>query len=281
ATLTCTGTDTVDQADLDAGVVINHANGTATFAGSAVHSNTDTASVPAAKNPALSIDKSVTPGTYTTAGQSLSYSYLVRNTGNVTLTTPVTVADDRAATVTCPALSAGGLAHNATITCSATYLITQDDVDAGTVINTAAASSGTTTSPVDSATALASQDPQMHLDKSASPASYDHVGQTISYTYVLTNTANVTLSGPFAVSDDRVATVSCPAPPPPGTLVPGATLTCTGTDTVDQADLDAGVVINHATGTATFAGSAVHSNTDTASVPAAKNPALSIDKSVT
>src|SRR4029079_8004695 len=132
----------------------------------------------------------------------------------------------------------------------------QADIDAGSVINTAFASSGSTTSPIDTATALAEQRPQFALHKSASPASYSTVGQQLSYTYVLTNTSNVTLSGPFTVADDNT-TVDCPAT---ASLAPGQVLPCTAAYTVTQADLDAGVVINHATASATFAGSPVTSN---------------------
>ena len=66
----------------------------------------------------------------------ISYSYAVTNTGNVTLAGPVTVADDKA-TVTCPA---GGLAPGASMTCTASYTITQADLDSGSVKNTAKAS---------------------------------------------------------------------------------------------------------------------------------------------
>ena len=50
---------------------------------------------PPPPNPALSIVKTATPATYSAVGQVISYSFLVTNTGNVTLTGPFTVADDK------------------------------------------------------------------------------------------------------------------------------------------------------------------------------------------
>src|SRR5438046_810230 len=87
----------------------------------------------------------------TTRSAALHYRYLVTNTGNVTLKNPVTVTDDLT-TVSCPVLPAAGLAPGATLTCTSSYVVTQADVDAGFVLNTAFASSGTTTSNTDTVT---------------------------------------------------------------------------------------------------------------------------------
>ena len=63
----------------------------------------------------------------------LNYSYLLTNTGNVILTAPFTVNDDKTS-VTCLATPAA-LQPGETITCTASYTITQPDLDAGFVTN--------------------------------------------------------------------------------------------------------------------------------------------------
>ena len=83
----------------------------------------------------------------------LSYSYVVTNSGNTTITAAISVVDDvidgAGGSVSCPAFPAAGLAPLATYTCSATYDVTQADIDNGSVTNTASATDGTTTSPDD------------------------------------------------------------------------------------------------------------------------------------
>src|SRR5205085_427753 len=128
-----------------------HSNGT--------NSNTDHATVTAVQSPALSLGKSATPGTYDHVGAVISYSYLVKNTGNVTLAGPVTVSDDKTS-VTCPA---GGLAPNASMTCSAAYSITQANLDQGSVTNHATAHANGTDSNQDQATVTAVQHPALSL----------------------------------------------------------------------------------------------------------------------
>ncbi len=127
----------------------------------------------------------------------------------------------------------------------------------------------------DSETVNAVPKPALSLIKSADPLIYDHVGQSIVYTYVLMNIGNVTLAGPFTVSDNK-ATVTCPQP---RTVAVDASITCNATYAITQADLDAGSVTNIATGHAqTLGGTPVNSNNASATVNADKKPALAIDK---
>ena len=107
--------------------------------------------------------------------------------------------------------------------------------------------------------------------KSATPTSYDHVGQVISYSYLVTNTGNVTLPGQFTVSDNKL-TVTCPAT---ATLAPGASITCTASHTVVQADLDAGAIVN----VASASNGVVTSPSDTVRVEAVQKPSLVVVKS--
>ena len=61
------------------------------------------------------------------------------------------------------------------------------------------------------------------------------VGETIDYTFTVTNTGNVTVDG-IVVNDDRL---DAPAVCTASSLAPGESTTCVGTHTVTQAELDA------------------------------------------
>ena len=271
AKITCTASYTITQADVDSGSVTNNAYAT----DGTTQSQPDSETVTADKQPALTIDKTATPSSYTAAGDVISYSYLVTNSGNVTLY-GITVTDDKA-TVTCPDTSAG-LAPTGTITCAAAYTVTQADLDAGSVTNSAYATDGTTQSPPDTVTVPGTQAPALALDKRADPLTYDAVGDVISYSYLLTNSGNVTLTSPFTVTDTKIS-VTCPSTP--AALAPLASITCTASYTITQADLDYGSVMNSAVGHAFFGAAPVDSNPDTQTVYAVPIPALAIAKTAT
>ena len=76
-------------------------------------------------------------------GDTIDYTFIVTNTGNVPLTS-VGVNDPKVGAVSCPA---GPLAPGAQRTCTATYMLTQADVNAGVVDNTATASGTPPTGP--------------------------------------------------------------------------------------------------------------------------------------
>ena len=89
-------------------------------------------------------------------------------------------------------------------------------------MNTASASNGVVTSPPDTATVQAIQKPQLSVVKSSATTSLS-APQIVNYTYLVTNTGNVTLTG-IALSDDNVGlAVVCPLT----SLAPAASMTCT------------------------------------------------------
>lgn len=91
---------------------------------------------------------------------------------------------------------------------------------------------------------------QLILTKTADPQVYSRVGDVITYEYELLNSTSATLASPFTVEDDRIDDVTCPDDPP--TLLPGESITCTGSYTITLADLGRGEVTNTATATAIY-----------------------------
>ena len=114
------------------------------------------------------------------------------------------------------------------MTCTGQYTVTQADIDAGSVTNIADANGtptqGTLTPPTDTVTVDADQLPELGLDKIATTSDFDMVGDILTYDYVVTNTGNVTLTNMISVSDDKIASVNCPALPVGG-LMPNDSIT--------------------------------------------------------
>ena len=102
----------------------------------------------------LAIEKTASPASYSMLGQAIDYDYIVKNTGVETIYGPITVLDDKVATVVCTPVVE--LTPGASVSCSAEYFITQEDLDVGSLTNIATASGFDSQGmPVDSFRAVA------------------------------------------------------------------------------------------------------------------------------
>lgn len=286
ASVTCSGAYTATQADIDAGEIVNSASASTNLGGVPVTSPDDSVLVPADQNPALTLVKtaaSVTAAQFV-VGAVVDYTYVVTNSGNTTLTDPITIADNRIAAVSCPALPPLGLAPAATLTCTASYTVTTDDVDLGVVTNLATASSGGTTSPRTSETVPDGGVPSLTMTKTAAAgSSYDAVGDSLTYEFTVTNTGTRAFVQPVLVQDSLIGPITCftPTASDPD-FRPGEALTCSANYTVDQADVDAGEVVNEANAETTYGGGTpVVSAPVTETVAVDANPELTLVKSAT
>ena len=117
------------------------------------------------------------------------------------------------------------------------------EVNAGTVNNSATANGnppvgGPTTSAPDATNTPIAATPSLTIDKTAGVPSGAAAGSTINYTFLVTNTGNVTITG-IVIDDVNIdAAAVCPVT----TLLPGENTTCTGTHTITQAEVNAGTV---------------------------------------
>jgi uncharacterized repeat protein (TIGR01451 family) len=262
----CTATYTLTVADVDSGSVTNTATADGTPPGSTipVASAPSTVTIPTPANPGITMVKSATPTTVTSAGQTIAYSFLVTNTGNVTLSNVTINESAFSGTGTISAIDCpdSTLVAGQVETCTATYAVTQADVDAGTLTNTATADgtpSGSTT-PVPSAqstsTVTIPAAPAITVQKTADVIEAA-VGEDVMYSFLVTNTGNVTETDPVVTDSNYSGTgtlsaITCPTGPV--TLASGDTETCTATYTVTAADVSSGTLANTATVSGTAPG---------------------------
>ena len=137
--ITCTGTYSLTQADLNAGSVTTNTTATVGTVVSSIASTT----VRMTENKVLTLTKSANPTSYSQAGQVITYTYIINNTGAPTLgPTQFIVRDDHiSAPITCGAATTT-LATNQTVTCTGTYTIAATDMTLAQVTNSATVSGG-------------------------------------------------------------------------------------------------------------------------------------------
>jgi len=192
-----------------------------------------------------SLDLAITasPETYAALGEVITYTYTLSNSGANSLTSPYSISDNKVGSISC-AGATSPLAPGASTTCTGTYTITQADLDYGSMTNTATATAGATTSPPATATIIATQNPHLNLQVTPSPVIAFNQGDTVTYTFSLQNTGNVTLNGPFSITDDTLPAVNCTGATSP--LAPGASTACIGSYVITSGDINDGFVTNFA-----------------------------------
>jgi uncharacterized repeat protein (TIGR01451 family) len=262
---------TVTQADIDNGGVVNPAlthDNTATVA-TDQGADIATASVAILQNPDVTLSKSasVPGGTADTAGEVISYTIDVANTGNMTLT-GVSVSDpsvsDLAAVMTGGFNSGdtnqdGNLNLGETWHYSASHTVTQSELDAGgTIDNTASVTTTQGASDSDGASVtVVSPTVGISIDDSGSLSQLvdpggdgPSVGDLIQFFFQITNLGNTTLTN-IAVTDTLGDAVPGQLQTPvPTSLAGNAIFADTFTHTITAADLTAHHVVDDITVTA-------------------------------
>ncbi|MGA8788288.1 MAG: hypothetical protein WB535_04980, partial [Paenarthrobacter sp.] len=176
---------------------------------------------------------------------------------NVSITDPL--AGLSALTYTWPG-TPGELLPGQTVTATATYAITQADINAGHVANSATTTgtppTGTpvTPPPGETDTPL-TPSAGLEFTKTADASAVGdptQVGDVITYTFTARNTGNVPLTD-VSINDPMpgLSALAYTWPGVVGTLLPGETVTATATYAITQADINAGEVANTATATGT------------------------------
>ncbi|MCK9564751.1 MAG: hypothetical protein M0Q43_01725 [Methanothrix sp.] len=190
---------------------------------------TATATVTLTYTASMSVTK-VPSRTAAAVGDKVTYTYTVSNTGNVTLS-GLTLSDNKVGAIK-PAKTT--LASGETTTGTATYTVLETDLPGPlTNIVTVSATDSQKQPVTGQATATVTLTYTASMSVTKVPSSTTAaVGDKVTYTYTVSNTGNVTLSG-LTLSDNKVGTIT----PAKTTLASGETTTGTGTYTVLETDL--------------------------------------------
>ncbi len=299
ASVTCTSQYDALQADIDAGGFVRTVTATGSAPGSGVvSSETQTTTVTSSVTPSLSLVKSADPSDEASfvVGQELTFYYVARNTGNVTLanidvTEQSFTGSGVSSPITCPA-GASSLAPKTTVRCTSTYTLTQADIDADSIENVAIAhgdapSGINVTSNASSITLPAPPLPELSLVKSGTRLTPEEfvAGASITYTFDVINVGNLTLFGAQIVEteftgSDALSGVTCPAEA--ATLFPGEGVQCTATYALTQEDVDRGTLKNSAIARATTprVSDPVDSPESTYALPVDQRPSLALTQTV-
>ena len=286
-----TATYKILQADIDSGLIHNTAQAVGTDVLGGEHLSEDDADTMLGSTAGIDLTKDALQLKEGAGiGDSVSYRFEIKNTGNSTIT-DVTFADDhelqdlkwdREYATLQPGEKASG---------TASYVLTQADVDAGEIINTANVTGrtpdGSEVTDSDEAKTKIIVRSAILLEKSTDPAirTDAHAGDTVPFTFVITNTGNCSLND-ISLEDDLpgISDVvidwenSRDTSTGEGTLAAGEAVSGGAFYTLTQADIDRGSILNQAAVTGTDTTGNIVSSRDDAEVLLPENGEITIEK---
>ena len=291
---TGTASYSITNADIIAGVVTNTAKvvGKNATTGASVESGESTVTTRLVRNPSIKIEKTADPTHIApidaVAGKEISYSFKITNTGNVNLGDIAIEDSMKDLGTVSPARKS--LAPGESTTARATHRVTPDDIDAGTVTNTAKATGSAGGAVIESSEATATTS----IEKAVSRMSFEKTvdrkqlsgneakaGTTLIYSFKISNDGNIPING-VSIDDDLhgLSSISIDWHGHDGTIPAGSSVTGTATYKVAQEDVDAGKVDNSATASGTDAHGGKLSKTSTVSTKIERTGKLETVKSV-
>ncbi len=217
-----TGKYVVTQQDIDKGGVIKNV--------ATVGDKTPEKTVTVEQNSSYTATKKADKEKVTTAGEEITYTITVTNTGNTTLKN-IPVKDDMVGLDTTIETIEVGKSQILT----GKYIVEQKDIDKGGVIKNVAIVGDKT--PEEETTV--EQNSSYTAIKTADKEKVTTVGEKVTYTITVTNTGNTTLKN-ISVKDDMIKLSTTI-----GTLGVGKSEKLTGIYTVTQEDIDKGGVIKN------------------------------------
>ena len=288
-TVTASATYELTQADIDARSVDNTATVSGVSGAGPVPPVESTASVPIPSRSEIAIEKTAVfeGGDTPKPGDRIAYEFEISNVG-ATTAKDVTLRDDlpRLSALTFepyPSKTDGVLAPGQSVHATASYVLTQTDIDTGTVDNTASAGARTLDGSIipevlDSANVDLNNLAVLTIEKRAAFAGGSHAvpGESVEYSFTVTNEGNVTLTDVRV--DDRLPRLSLITfgtwPGEAGQLAPGETVTASANYAVTDADIRAQGVSNTASATASARSGPVASDPSVAIVPLSPEPKI-------
>jgi uncharacterized repeat protein (TIGR01451 family) len=255
-------THKLTQDEIDAGVLNNTATALASGHDGEVRSS-DSATTTLPATPAIAVVKKATPNLGTdgiaNVGDTITYAFTVTNTGNVRLN-DIAIADPKADVSGTLATLAAGASNSTAFT--ATYEITQEDIDAGRIENQATVTGrpvvGDPVTDLSDDEDVTGNDPTVvtielkpGIAVTKAFVSFNDIntntktdfGDTASYRFTVTNTGNTTLTNVTATDPQATVVGTIPTLAPAGVN----SSSITATVVLTQAMIDAGEISNQAT----------------------------------